>query len=139
LAGVAQADMIFNLVFFIVLTSVLLQGTTLPLAARFFGVDAPMVRQKRYPLEFIETGDGKFKSGLVEIPVAAASQAVGKPIVSLGIPEDALIVLVGRGDEFVIPNGGTVIEANDTLLVLAGETTIKELRSRAAEAAQKPE
>lgn len=134
LAGVEKAEMIFNLVFFIVLTSVLLQGTTLPLAARLLGVDAPFKRQKRYPLEFIEMGDSKFKSGLVEIPVAAKSPAVGTPIVSLGLPDDALIVLIGRGDEFVIPNGATVIEPDDTLLVLAGEKSLKELRSKAAEA-----
>ncbi len=140
MAGVAQAEMIFNLVFFIVLTSVLLQGTTLPLAARLFGVDAPMLRQKRYPLEFIETGNNKFKSGLVEIPVAAESPADGKPIVGLGLPEDALIVLIGRGDEFVIPNGGTMIQADDTLLVLAGEKSLEELHSRvAAEAELKKE
>ncbi|HZY30885.1 MAG TPA: cation:proton antiporter [Candidatus Methylomirabilis sp.] len=39
--GVPQAEMIFNLVFFIVLTSVLLQGTSLPLVARWLGLDAP--------------------------------------------------------------------------------------------------
>lgn len=44
IAGVPQADMIFNLVFFIVLTSVLLQGTTLQLVARWLGFTAPAIR-----------------------------------------------------------------------------------------------
>jgi cell volume regulation protein A len=38
-AGLPQADLIFHLVFFIVLTSVLLQGTSIPLVARWLGVD----------------------------------------------------------------------------------------------------
>lgn len=134
LAGIAQAEMIFNLVFFIVILSVLLQGTTLPFAARLLKVNAPMQRQRRYPLEYVETEDSKFKSGMVEVPVHPNAFAVGKPIVALGIPEDTLIVLIGRGDEFVIPNGATVIEENDTLLVLAGEKSLAELRKRAAEA-----
>jgi cell volume regulation protein A len=44
IGGVPQAEMIFNLVFFIVLTSVLLQGTSLPLVARWLGLDAPLAR-----------------------------------------------------------------------------------------------
>lgn len=52
LAGVPQADTIFNLVFFIVLTSVLLQGTTLPLVARWLDVDAPLPVRRQYPLAF---------------------------------------------------------------------------------------
>ena len=44
IAGLPQANMTFHLVFFIVLTSVLLQGTTLPLAARWLGLSRPPIR-----------------------------------------------------------------------------------------------
>jgi cell volume regulation protein A len=53
LAGIPQATMIFNLVFFIVLTSVLLQGTSIPLVARWLQVDEPLrrtLREARRPL-----------------------------------------------------------------------------------------
>ncbi len=129
LAGVPQADTIFNLVFFIVLTSVLIQGTTLPLAARWLGVDAPLPVQRRYPLEFIQTGDFKIKSGLVEIPIPHDSPAVGRRIVELKLPREALIVLIGREDQLVLPNGGTLIEAFDTLLVMADKTSRAKVRA----------
>ncbi len=129
LAGVPQADMIFNLVFFIVLTSVLLQGTTLPLVARWLDVDAPLPVRRQYPLEFTETGDFKIKSGLVEVHISQDSPAVGRRIVELRLPGEALIVLVGREDELVVPNGGTVIQARDTLLVMADKRTLAEVRA----------
>ncbi|MER3425304.1 MAG: potassium/proton antiporter, partial [Nitrospiraceae bacterium] len=44
IAGIPQAEMIFNLVFFIVLTSVLLQGTALPLVARWLGLSVSDIR-----------------------------------------------------------------------------------------------
>jgi len=129
LAGVPQADTIFNIVFFIVLSSVLLQGTTLPLAARWLGVDAPLLVRRHYPLEFIQTGDFNIKSGLVEISIAHDSPAIGRRIVELRLPREALIVLIGRGDELIVPNGGTVIEAGDTLLVLADKEARAEVRA----------
>ncbi len=129
LAGVPEADTIFNLVFFIVLTSVLFQGTTLPLVARWLAVDAPLPVRRRYPLEFIQTGDFKIKSGLVEVAIPHDSPAVSRRIVELKLPREALVVLIGREDEFVVPNGGTVIEADDTLLLMADKRTRAEVRA----------
>jgi cell volume regulation protein A len=51
----------------------------------------------------------------------------GEPLA--GLPRGALIVLIGRGDEFIVPNGGTVIEAGDRLLMLAGEEDLGKTRS----------
>ncbi len=127
LAGAPQAETIFNLVFFIVLTSVLLQGTSLPVVARLLGVDAPMPEKHKYPLEFVPTKD--LKSELVEVPIPHHSIAVGQRIVDLGIPQGALIALVSRGDEFIVPNGATALEAGDTLLVLAGKDDLTATQS----------
>jgi len=119
LAGLPQAETIFNLVFFIVLTSVLLQGTTLSWVARVLGVDAPLSLRRQYPLEFVQTGGFRTANEMVEIPIEDDSPAVGRRIVELRLPKEALILLVARGDEFVVPRGGTVLEAGDRLLVLA--------------------
>jgi potassium/hydrogen antiporter len=126
LAGVPQAETIFNLVFFIVITSVLLQGTTLPLVARWLGVDAPLALRRNYPLEFVQTDGFRTRNEMVEVDVPEDSAAAGRQIVDLGLPKEALILLIARGEEFVVPRGGTVIEAGDTLLVLADK------RARAA-------
>jgi potassium/hydrogen antiporter len=55
----------------------------------------------------------------VEVPVG--SSVIGRQIVGAGFPKGALIVLIGRGGAFIVPNGGTVIEPGDRLLVLADE------------------
>ena len=124
LAGVPQAEMIFNLVFFIVITSVLLQGTTLPLVARALKVDAPMME----PLELVDAEGLKARSKMVEIRIPGDSPAAGKQIVDLGLPKEALVLLIDRGDEFVMPRGSTQLEAGDTMLVLADKQSRDEVR-----------
>ncbi|MDD5438990.1 MAG: TrkA C-terminal domain-containing protein [Candidatus Omnitrophica bacterium] len=47
------------------------------------------------------------------------SEAIGKPIRKLNVPEKCLIMLISRNDKFVIPAGSTVIQGGDVLLVLA--------------------
>lgn len=129
LAGVPQAEMIFNVVFFIVLTSVLLQGTTIPIVAKVLGVDAPLETKRLYPLEFVSTEGFKVKNEMVEILIPHDSPVVGKRILELKLPREALVLLVGRRDEFLVPRGGTVLEAGDTMLVLADKQARAMVRS----------
>lgn len=117
LAGVPGSDFFFNMVFFVVLTSVLLQGTSIPLAAKWLKVSAPRREKQLYPIENIE-GQG-WKSTLIETRVPPFSWAIGRAIYQLGLPMDYLIVLIKRGDDFIVPNGSIVIQKNDILLGLA--------------------
>src|SRR5438046_4408534 len=55
LAGIAKADLIFNLVFFISMTSVLLQGTTLSYVAKLLHVTVPAKAKRRIGLDFEST------------------------------------------------------------------------------------
>jgi potassium/hydrogen antiporter len=116
LAGVAKADVIFNIVFFIVLTSSLIQGTTVHLAAQLFGVAAPLKNTKRYPIEFEQHENMNMQ--LVDFPVPYGSVAAGKSVVELGLPRDCLITLIARDEDFIVPGGKTVIEEGDVLLIL---------------------
>ncbi len=127
LAGVRDADLYFNLVFFIVLTSVLLQGTTIPLVARKLGLEAPLALRRTYPLEFLPAR--KTTSDMIEVAVAHGSPAAGKQIVELGLPKSALIVLLARGDDFIAPNGGTVLNDGDTMLILMEKGDIPAVRA----------
>jgi cell volume regulation protein A len=128
LAQIPQADLIFNIVFFVVLTSVLFQGTTITPAARWLKLDAPAVPKRIYPIEF--TPVGGFKSELKELAVPPNSPMAGKAIVELGLPDDFLVVLIARQNDFVMPSGGTVIEPGDTLLALADAATFEEVCRR---------
>ncbi|MCG3160812.1 MAG: K(+)/H(+) antiporter NhaP [Acidobacteria bacterium] len=116
-AGIPKAEIYFNLVFFIVLTSSLLQGTTISLMARWLGVEAPPSPRQQSLLEYeppVATSND-----LIEIIVPANSAAGWRRVMDLGLPEGALIVLQVKGDETIVPGGGTIIEANDRLLIFA--------------------
>lgn len=124
--GVERADHIFHLVFFIVITSVLIQGTTIPLVAKWLRVESPLQEKFRFPLEY--TPRGNMTSDLVELEVPKNSQAVGKTILELQLPKDTLIVLIQRQGNVIIPKGSTHFEAFDTLLLLAEKETLDGIR-----------
>ncbi len=128
IAGAPGADLIFNVVFFVVLASVLLQGTLIPPVARLLHVDKPMVPRPAYPLEY--TGSTRMESIFRELQVPPRSTADGKAIVELGLPPELLVLLIARGDEFLIPSGGSIIQAGDRLLVLSEGEALAQTMSR---------
>jgi potassium/hydrogen antiporter len=117
LAGVQAASTIFNLVFFISVSSILLQGTMLPIVARWLHVSVPEKIKRKFPLD-IELKDN-FNSELVELDIPADSSAVGKAVMQLGLPKSALIVLIHRDKKYITANGDTEIMPRDHLLVMA--------------------
>jgi potassium/hydrogen antiporter len=121
-AGLPHADAYFNVVFFIVLTSVLLQGTTITAAARLLKLNAPLPARRQYPLEFVPAT--KTESDLVEIPIPETSPVIGKRIMDLRLPRSTLVVLISRGEDFIAPRGGTVVSRGDRMLVLAEKRDI---------------
>lgn len=121
LAGVGEADLIFHLVFFIVLTSVLLQGALIVPVSRWLRVndDSP---QAKSPLAYVMQ-DGAMANDLLEIAVESGAPAVGRQLVELHQPPEALVMLVGRADEMIVLRGSTIIAAGDTILLMADKQT----------------
>ncbi len=124
--GLDGASLIFNVVFFVVLVSVLVQSPLIPYVARRLGVDEPIREATRYPIEMEESS--ALDSDMVEVRVPDGSDAIGRKILDLGLPEQVLVVLIGRGRRFLVPRGATTIEAGDTLLVLSDADGLAELR-----------
>lgn len=122
-AGLENADLIFSIVFFVVLTSVLLQGTTIPLVAKWLHVNSPFFKQTRYPIQF--EPDVDTKSALKEIVVDESYQIVGKKIVDLHLPDNLLIVLINREGKFIVPKGTTIIQSEDKLLLLTSKSELE--------------
>ncbi len=117
LAGLPHAELYFNVVFFVVITSVLLQGTTLAWVARRLGLQAPIEGRPERPLEFLP--GRRTTSRLEEFEVQQGSKAAGRQIVDLRLPRTTLVVLISRREDYVVPKGGTVLEAGDRVMVLA--------------------
>lgn len=120
IAGVHNAGFIFNVVFFTVLTSVLLQGSTLALVAKWLGLQRPKQYRTLSPLELELSRE--VKGVLVALNVPPSSPAVNKLIVDLHFPKGTLIVLVDRDGQFISPDGTTVIEGGDRLMVMKKST-----------------
>lgn len=125
-AGIGQAETIFNIVFFVVIASVFIQGTSIPYVARLLGVDAPLETRARSPIEFEKTQG--IDAELFEAIVPYDSAAVGRTIAELGVPDKCLILLVARGGEYVIPSGPTVLEGGDVLQVLSNAADLEALQ-----------
>lgn len=109
--------MIFNIVFFISVTSVLIQGTTLGVLAKWLKVALPEDDKVSYPTDAFLAENPK--TAMTEIKVGEHCYAVDKKIVRLNFPKNAIIAMIKRDGSYVVPNGATVIEANDILIVLS--------------------
>lgn len=117
LAGIDKAGMIFNIVFFISLTSILIQGTTLTVVAKWLHVGLPeKVKPKSPTEEFLSEHP---KTEMREIGIDNGNTVVGKKIVEIQFPKNAIIAMIKRDDKYITPNGATVIEADDMLIVLS--------------------
>ena len=57
------------------------------------------------------------------------SEAIGKQLVELGLPESAIIILIKREDKSIVPRGGTIIEPQDKLLILAENDDLPKIKS----------
>ena len=128
LAQLEQANLIFNIVFFVALTSVLLQGTSLSRVAKWLDVDTPVIPKRVYPIEYVPMGG--LKSELKELPIPIDSSMNGKAIFELGLPDDFLVILIARDNDFMLPSGGTVLQGNDTLLVLSDKESYDKVIER---------
>jgi cell volume regulation protein A len=112
---VGHADTIFNAVFFVVLVSAILQGTTLEWVAGRLGLLAPVAPRHEPPIELGESST----LDLLDFVVAEDHAIAGAAVREVGLPRTAIIAVVVRDDASIPPRGSTVIEPGDRLYVLA--------------------
>jgi len=124
--GLEVAELFFSVVFFVVVTSVLIQGTTIPIVAKWLHVGIPVKEKTRYPIELEPSIDTK--TALKEVEVEDGDYSVGKQILELGLPENVLITLINREGKFLVPRGTTRVEVHDKLLILSDKKDVSEIR-----------
>ncbi len=125
-AGIEKAEMIFNLVFFIVLTSALLQGSSIPMVARWLRLEAPAPAGLPFPASSEETPN--LPVLMRELLVPNGSPCAGRQIVEISLPLGVLIVYIKRDGSYLVPHGNTVIEEGDVLHLLADDNAFLEVR-----------
>lgn len=119
-AGLGVADEIFNIVFFIALVSVLVQGTLfIPIAKKL-----DLVAEEETVLKTFTDYSGEIHAELLEVKIPDDSNMVGKAIMDLNIPMDILIVMIRRNGKLITPRGATIIKAGD-IIMMAGDNKIQ--------------
>jgi potassium/hydrogen antiporter len=114
--GVPQSLEFFNIVFFAVLISTLLQGATFEPLAHRLGVTTS---EPALPRPLTETATMRaLGAEVVEYPVGRKDAIVGRRVRELGLPREALLNVIVREDRAIPPRGSTVIAAGDRLHVL---------------------
>ncbi|RHJ92139.1 potassium/proton antiporter [Parabacteroides bouchesdurhonensis] len=115
IAGVEHAGLIFNVVFFITILSLLIQGTTVTLAAKWLDqIDEPE-KKDEFGIELPED----IKSAMSEIDITPAVLNHGNKLMELTLPDHTLAVMVKRNGRYFIPKGNTELKENDKLLMIS--------------------
>ena len=128
LAGVEGAKWIFNVVFFIVITSTIFQGWPLPFFARILKMDKPSTHKISSPIEFSDYATSNMQ--LMNLTIGGdKSDIAKKAIVEIPYLKGSLIVTVFRNGKYFVPSGGTVLEAGDEIQVLAEKHKVANLIS----------
>ena len=119
---VPLAQTMFNLVFFIVLLSMLIQGSSLSLMSRWCGMRQSLHPKRRLPLK-----SRAMEREFIEYEVGPASPLIGKTILEIHLPDDVLVVLIHREERDFIPKGNTEIKCFDRLVCLVDREAISKL------------
>jgi len=124
--GIEGGLTIFNVTFFVVLFSTVLQGTTIEPVARLLGVRSD---EAAIPAPLVEPVLlNRLGAEVIQFPVRDGDAVVGHAVRELGLPREALLNVVVRGERAIPPRGSTVVEAGDQLHVIVRQEAAVEFR-----------
>ncbi|MGY0599934.1 potassium/proton antiporter [Vibrio sp. JZG10] len=135
MAGLPDAQLYFNLAFFVVMVSLIVQGGTLTKAMSLAKVELPSKPEpiSRTGVEIYPTSEWE----LFIYKLKADKWCIGEPLRSLSMPDGTRIAAVFRNKALLHPSGSTRLEEDDTLCVLAQEKDLDALSLLFSEAPEK--
>lgn len=115
-ANVEGSNQIFNIVFFITILSLVIQGSTISFFAKLLHLDTPFEKTGNdFGVELPEELD----TNLRDIVLTEEMLVKGNTLADMNIPKGTLVMLVKRNDEFIIPNGTVHLKEGDKLLLIS--------------------
>lgn len=115
-AGVEGSNIIFNIVFFITIVSLVVQGTTISFVARILHLSEPLAKTGNdFGVELPEEID----SDLSDMTVTREMLEEADTLKDMNLPKGTLVMIVKRKDEFLIPNGTLKLHEGDKLLLIS--------------------
>jgi cell volume regulation protein A len=116
LAGLPGGRLLFDVVFFVVLVSAILQGTSLPFLARRLRLELPAAPEPPVSLEI--TSLKHVEGDIVDYTIARDARAAGRRLRDLALPDGVVVALISRGQEIIPPKGSTEIRPGDHAFVV---------------------
>ena len=117
------SQIIFNIVFFITLLSLIFQGMTIAPVAKWLNLDLPQEKEGNdFGVEIPEEID----SQLTDVTLTAEMLEDGNRLMDMNIAKGTLVMLVKRGSEFMIPNGRMELKVGDKLLYISENKKVEE-------------
>ncbi len=118
-AGVEGSNQLFDIVFFITLISLLVQGMSISKVAKMLKLDLPEEKTgNSFGVELPDELDSK----LNDITLTEEMLAKGKRLADMNLPKGTLVMIIKRGEEFIVPNGKMELMVGDQLLLISGNT-----------------
>ncbi len=114
--GLPGAELIFSVVFFVVLISATIQGSTLPWVARTLGLTEPPPVTPAATLEITALGD--VDADIVEYQLGGNSRAANRRLSQMALPDGTVVAMITRGNEVIPPRGSTLLHAGDHLFIV---------------------
>jgi cell volume regulation protein A len=114
--GLGSAELIFNVVFFVVLISATLQGSTLAWVARKLKLIEALPAKAPATLEI--TALGEVDAEIVEYTLSDNSRAANRRLARMALPEGVVVAMITRQEKVIPPRGSTVLQARDHLFVV---------------------
>ena len=126
IAGIEHAGMFFNIVFFITIVSLVVQGTTVSFVARLLNLSKPLEKTGNdFGVELPEEID----TDLRDMTITQEMLEEADTLKDMNLPKGTLVMIVKRGDEFLIPNGTLKLHVNDKLLLISEKSKEEEENS----------
>lgn len=117
-AGIEGAGQIFNIVFFVTLLSLLVQGTTVIASARKLKlIDTDAKEDEDFGVELAD----ELPTTLQTITLTEQSLAEGNTLRDMNLPAGSLVMMIRRGSRYIVPNGTRRLQPGDTLLIIKEE------------------
>ncbi|WP_393965110.1 potassium/proton antiporter [Exiguobacterium sp. S22-S28] len=125
-SGLPEANLLFNIVFFTVMTSALLQGTALPWIVKLMKLDVKPLIDVEPLIQFMTVANPNAE--IVEVSVPSFCRIDGKTLQEIEMPQDLLVVAVIRNDTIITPRGQTRLIGGDQLLILTPKQSEERIR-----------
>lgn len=122
-AGVMGAELLFDVVFFVTIISLVVQGTTVSGMANLLGL-----AYEERETSFGDALQDRMKSAFTEVEVNEAMLSRGRMVSDLALPDNTLVVMVCRDGDYFVPRGTAELTEGDKLLVLSDRS--EELQSQ---------